>query len=170
MSSGKKGITKAAVEAAYKQAGSVRGAARMLGLCQKTAKYHLGKVERLKPASVAVVGGGKMSESFTVEQASQSQMITSVSSTVRTLEDALRAANVDLLVWEVDRHTINKWDMARGTKSDQWDAVELWQVKVWLKRRREAVFVDPLQSLIDGIRKLAPKPVLVKRKSSSDLS
>jgi len=168
MSSGKKGITKAAVEAAYKQAGSVRGAARMLGICQKTAKYHLGKVERLKPASVAVVGGGKMSESFTVEQASQSQMITSVSSTVRTLEDALRAANVDEMVWEVDRHTINKWDMARGTQSDGWDAIELWQVKVWLRRRKQSEFVDPLQKLIDGIRNAAPKPVSVKRKVNID--
>lgn len=165
----KKGITREAVEDALAQAGTIRGAAKLLGICQKTAKHHLGRTPRQQAvAQPMVTRRGQTTESFTVDQSEQSQMITSVSSTVRTLEDALRAANVDLLVWEVDRHTINKWDMARGTKSDQWDAVELWQVKVWLKRRKESVFVDPLQSLIDGIRKVAPKPVSVKRKSSSD--
>lgn len=160
----KKGITRADVEAAFAEAGSIRGAARLLGICQKTARHHLRRSEQPVVASAAV--GSR--ETFTVDQTEQSQTITSVSSTVRTLEDALRAANVDTLVWEVDRHTINKWDMARGTKDDRWDAVELWQVKVWLKRRKVSVFVDPLQSLIDGIRKVAPKQALVRRKSSVD--
>jgi hypothetical protein len=160
----KKGITRADVEAAFAEAGSIRGAARLLGVCQKTARHHLRRSEQPVVASAAV----SSRETFTVDQSEQSQTITSVSSTVRTLEDALRAANVDLLVWEVDRHTINKWDMARGTKDDRWDAVELWQVKVWLKRRKVSVFVDPLQSLIDGIRKIAPKAPSVKYKSSKD--
>jgi hypothetical protein len=87
---------------------------------------------------------------------------------VRTLDDALKVANVDLLQWEVERHTINKWDMARGNQADQWDAVELWQVKVWLRKRKESVFVDPLQGLIDGIKSVAPKHKPVTRKVTDD--
>ena len=161
-----KGIKSADVWEAYRQCGTVRGAARIVGISQKTARYHIAKMD--KPPQAMPSAGGHGGESFSVEQSTTAQTITSVSNTVRTLEDALRAANVDELVWEVDRHTINKWDMARGNQADTWDAIELWQVKVWLKRRKVAVFVDPLQSLIDGIRKIAPKAPLVKYKSSKD--
>jgi hypothetical protein len=153
----KKGIKSADVWEAYRQCGTVRGAARIVGISQKTARYHIDKMD--KPQSTKTTAGAHTGESFSVEQSSTAQTITSVSSTVRTLDDALWAAQVDLLVWEVDRHTINKWDMARGNQADTWDAIELWQVKVWLKRRKQSAFVDPLQSLIDAIKaKGIPKP------------
>lgn len=165
----KKGITKAAVEEALAQAGTIRGAARLLGICQKTAKHHLGKTPKPKPvAQPMVTTTAQSTESFTVDQSDTAQTITSVSNTVRTLEDALRVANVDALVWEVDRHTINKWDMARGNQSDQWDALELWQVKVWLKRRKESVFVDPLENLIDTIKKQGIRKPKIKRSFTGD--
>jgi len=43
MSTPKKGIKSADVWQAYKECGTVRGAARALGICQKTAKHHLAK-------------------------------------------------------------------------------------------------------------------------------
>ena len=161
-----KGIKSADVFEAYRQCGSIRATARMFGINKTTAKHHIDKMESPTQAHAQQSPQGK--ESFSIEQSDSAQTITSVSNTVRTLEDALGAANVDQMVWEVERHTINKWDMARGNQDDKWDAIELWQVKVWLRRRKQSVFVDPLQSLIDGIRKVAPKPVLVKRKSSDD--
>jgi hypothetical protein len=161
-----KGIKSADVWEAYRQCGSIRGTARALGIHKSTAKHHIDKMGKPQVQQAQTAPQGK--ESFSIEQSDTAQTITSVSNTVRTLEDALGAANVDQLVWEVERHTINKWDMARGNKADTWDAIELWQVKVWLRRRKQSAFVDPLQSLIDGIRKIAPKPVSVKRKSSGE--
>jgi hypothetical protein len=161
-----KGIKSEDVWEAYRQCGSIRGTARALGIHKSTAKHHIDKMGKPQAQQAQTAPQGK--ESFSIEQSDTAQTITSVSNTVRTLEDALGAANVDQLVWEVERHTINKWDMARGNQADKWDAIELWQVKVWLRRRKQSVFVDPLQSLIDGIRKIAPKQVSVKRKSSGE--
>ncbi len=64
-------------------------------------------------------------------------VISSNSKTVRTLEQALKAAEVDLKIWEVERHVINKWDCVAKMKSkgNLLAATELWQVKVFLTRR-----------------------------------
>jgi len=44
-SSGKKGFTAQQVHEAYKEVGTIRGAARLLGINQKTARWHLSKVK-----------------------------------------------------------------------------------------------------------------------------
>lgn len=160
-----KNIGSERVRAEYRRLGSITAVAKELGLDRKTVKHHLQKMDVTLPAPAAQGGQG---ESLSIETSNEAQTITSVSATVRTLEDALQAANVDLLAWEVDKHTINKWDMARGTSGDGWNAIELWQVKVWLKRRAEAAFIDPLQSLIDRIKQAAPKPAVVKYKLTTD--
>lgn len=142
------------IEEAYRRLGSIRAVAREVGLHRTTVEKHL---SRSKNAQANPDGASKSKESLTLEATDKAQTITSVSATVRTLDDALKTANVNLMEWEVEKHTINKWDAARGAKSDQWDAIELWQVKVWLRRRKQAVFIDPLQSLIDEIKKAGPK-------------
>lgn len=53
---------------------------------------------------------------------------------IRTVEDALEYAEVDMEIWQVDRFTINKWDMGYTDSEGEAQAKQLWQVKVWLKR------------------------------------
>ena len=74
-------------------------------------------------------------ESFEKTETEDCAVITSKSSTVRTLAGALKTAQVDLSVWEVEKHTINKWDCVAKLSKNKMIATELWQVKVWLRRK-----------------------------------
>lgn len=76
-------------------------------------------------------------ENLEVDVKDEVTVITSYSKTVRTLEGALEAAQVDKKVWEVERFVINKWDCVAKMKSkgNVLAATELWQVKVFLKRK-----------------------------------
>lgn len=55
---------------------------------------------------------------------------------IRTLDEALKFSEVDLNVWEVDRHIFNSWDVSMK-KADGSGAFKRtnYQVKVWFKRR-----------------------------------
>lgn len=58
---------------------------------------------------------------------------------VETPEDVLRKGNVDGTIWEVERFVLNKWDgfYTKGKKENRTHVtVLLWQVKVFLKRKR----------------------------------
>lgn len=99
-------------------------------------------------------------EKFEVTTTEDCSVITSQSSTVRTLADALKTAQVDLKVWEVERHVINKWDCvgrveSKEVKHKHWKrqlaAVELWQVKVWLKRKVPKSIEDGVKEFIKQI-------------------
>lgn len=66
----------------------------------------------------------------------------SLSTRITSLDQLLSAAKVDLGIWEVDRHVINKWEVAmkeENAKGKVSAVVEpLWQIKIWLKRRSPA--------------------------------
>lgn len=85
---------------------------------------------------------------------------------IKTLDEILSTCKVDLSIWEVERYVINKWEIGAkiNKKRIQWEdgkivggfienngeiAVEpLFQVKVWLKRKKpEAQFatLQPVQ-------------------------
>ena len=96
--------------------------------------------------SDAAMGAPK--EGFSDSVTENNRIITLVSATVRTLGDALAAAEVDRKKWDVERHVINKWDQGAkiGVAGRENIAVtELWQVKIWLKPRlSEVTAVDEL--------------------------
>ena len=56
---------------------------------------------------------------------------TSKGTTIRTLEDLIVACEINLEVWKIDRHVINKWP----TKAKDRDVFPLFQVKAWLSKR-----------------------------------
>lgn len=94
-----------------------------------------------------------------------SQIITGISTTIRTLEAALKAAEVDLSIWEVERHTINKWDSASKTASRaiaerHWvkdiTVTELWQVKIYLKRKLVRSEIEALNAINERIKARKP--------------
>jgi hypothetical protein len=105
-----------------------------------------------------------------VSATDDSQAITVRSHTIRTLDAALEAAEVDTDIWEVDKWTANKWDQGAvvgGRDDRKMAAMELWQVKVWLRRKVRRNLEDALEALLTRIGKSAPKyPSLPKRKIS----
>ena len=52
---------------------------------------------------------------------------------IKTLEDLLKAANVDLKLWQVTNHSVNKWDVT-SWKTKKAETVQNFQVKASLKR------------------------------------
>lgn len=49
---------------------------------------------------------------------------------IRTLEELIATAKVDLTEWDIERHVINKWDVTNSEGT----TYENWQVKAWMKK------------------------------------
>lgn len=82
-------------------------------------------------------------------------VITTRSSDIRTLEDALEAGQVDLETWEVDRYVVNSWEVTMGRKqtiAGQPETYTNYQVKVWLKRRHH----EPIQTAVENLIRTLP--------------
>src|SRR5690606_6745198 len=80
----------------------------------------------------------------------------STSPRITTLDQLLKACAVDLHIWQIDRHVINKWEV--GVRADDGGvAVEpLFQVKAWLSPRQAAPVELALEGLIARLRETAP--------------
>jgi hypothetical protein len=63
---------------------------------------------------------------------------------IKTLEDALEFSEVDLNVWEVDRHVFNSWDVSMKN-ADGTGAFKRtnYQVKVWFRRKENLRISSP---------------------------
>ncbi len=55
---------------------------------------------------------------------------TSKGSTIKTLDDLIVACEIDLNIWKIDRHVVNKWEV----KAKDRDVFPLFQVKAWLSK------------------------------------
>lgn len=93
--------------------------------------------------------------------------------TIRTLADALAEGHVDTEMWEVERWTLNKWDVVSklpgNANSGDWhlESTELWQVKVWFKRKSPEL--RGLQLLLEDIRACRPMtPKITHRRPALD--
>jgi hypothetical protein len=110
------------------------------------------------------------------------------STQIKTLDQLLAATEVDLSVWEVERHVINKWEVAMrepattvggagndakvvtnetGGEHTLWTRgsnvplhEELFQIKIWLKRKAPRVLGirAMLEDMIERANKAAPPP------------
>ena len=137
------------VVAAYKKHKSIKATAEALGLTRNAIRYNLKKA--------GVYNNKDVKESFATDFKDKSGVIESKSTRITTLEQALEFAEVDLDVWEVERHIINKWEV--GAKTDDGLEVEpLFQVKVWLKRKVVEPFEKALEAITARLEK-APAPV-----------
>ncbi|WP_287417665.1 hypothetical protein [Oceanithermus sp.] len=93
-----------------------------------------------------------------------------------SLEDVLQIAKVDTDVWEVERYVVNTWEMGRAKtkKSLEWEdsrmsgiiedegeikKAPLWQIKVWLRRKRDVDLKAIFEGLIEDLAARAvPRP------------
>jgi hypothetical protein len=112
-------------------------------------------------------------EGLAIEGQDNEQVLTLHSRTIRTLEAALAEGKVDTAIWEVERWQLNKWDMgAKLPVNGTWQlaATELWQVKVWLRRKAPKAYTDAMEMLHERLAKLAPRYKFPKpRKPPGDL-
>ena len=99
------------------------------------------------------------------------QVITSVDYEIKTVDDALDRADVDRAIWEVERFTVNSWQVAMRMGSGDSEGVHkstLWQVKVWLRRKVKRNISDAADGLIERMRKHSPAYRAVKYKATRD--
>lgn len=76
---------------------------------------------------------------ISVEGNDRSQYLCSHSTQITTVEELLAKARVDLDRWEVDRFTVNQWEVGAKVKdadgSESMTVKPLYQIKAWIKRR-----------------------------------
>lgn len=112
-------------------------------------------------------GAGTDRPSESAEYKENSAELSTCRKNVRTLEELLAYMRVDLTVWEVERHVINKWEVGgKPSKNNRLVAntasgfaVEpLYQVKAWLRRKLPTIRETSFEQLLKRIEKKAPQP------------
>ena len=124
------------VVSVYRQSGyNLTYAAKSLKLPRSTLQGMLAQATRARLWDPDEVQRKTIKEGLEVALTDESGTIWSRSSQIKTLEQALRAAEVDLEKWQVASHVINKWDIGAKNEHGEIAVQALWQVKVWLKPR-----------------------------------
>ena len=104
-----------------------------------SCSYHAARKAKALAQTNAQMQDGAAADSddvkMTYQEGEKDVYLTTVSSRIRTVEDALGYAEVDVETWQVDRFLINSWEMGFKGKDGLPGTQMLWQVKVWLKRR-----------------------------------
>lgn len=92
------------------------------------------------------------------EVSGDSQVISLPKTRIHTLDQLIEFCQVDLTVWEVERFICNKWEV--GASGEKGLVVEpLYQIKAWLKRRKELaaarVEIEQLKKILkDGLKQV----------------
>jgi hypothetical protein len=123
-------------------------------------KRSASKAETARRLATLLQTQGEPGESSELSMGDERAALTVRSFTVRTLDAALATSQVDLAVWEVERYVVNKWDMAAKVEVENRQKLavtELWQVKVWLRRRVAKTMAEACAGIIDRMRQHAPK-------------
>lgn len=116
--------------------------------------------ERTRPVKT-----GNPEEKFSATDSGEVMEIDSLSGRVRTVAEALKKGDVDQAVWEVDKFTLNSWEvgMKFGSKAEERVVTSpLWQVKVWLRRKVSRAVEIASAALWERMRAHSPKLQEVK--------
>jgi len=111
-----------------------------------------------KPATV------NMESNFT----DQSGEVEIKSKRIVTLDDLLTHCNVDLSLWRVERHVINKWEV--GAKDEKGNIIvePLFQVKAWLVKDDKVVHTENAINYL--LERVPPKAYVAPSKSHTGSS
>ncbi len=104
------------------------------------------------------------------DKAKGTTVITTRSLDIKTIDDALRVAEVDLDVWEVERSKVNSWEVTMGIKETVNKLSEThaetytnFQVTLWLRRRAPEVLA--FEDLVKRMESASPVvPVIARPK------
>lgn len=141
---------------------SARKIALQVGLHHKTVSRILNREEEL----VALTPDTEEVLTETCEVKNDNWTITLPKTRIHTLEELIEYFEVDLSVWEVERFVCNKWEMGYKDKSEEAKIEPLFQVKAFLKRKKE---VQSAKNEIAELKKLSvdfPWPYSFKEQQS----
>lgn len=82
-------------------------------------------------------------------------MVESKSSVIKTVDDLLRYAEVDLSIWEVERYVVNKWEIGAKDQNGEIVSKPLYQIKAWLKRKEKDLSTE-VSTIIKDMKAYAP--------------
>lgn len=86
---------------------------------------------------------------------------------ITSLEQLLEFCQVDAAEWEVERYTVNKWEVGAKNSADQIVVEPLFQVKAWLKRKREVIAArEEIAHLLKKLERKAPVYPAIKASSA----
>ncbi len=103
---------------------------------------------------------------FSIEDKGDEQTIYSISSAVRTVEDAIAKGGIDLKIWRVDRSKVNSWPTTMKGKDGDPVTVNNWQVTVWLKRKAPQYIQEGIQELLAEMKSNpTPYPTVTRTES-----
>ena len=118
-------------------------------------------VQRVLSESASSVSSPELKETSEIKD--DSWTITLPKTRIHTLEELVEYFKIDLSLWEVERWVANKWEMGYKDADDKAQVEQLYQVKAFLKKRKE---VDEARNEIAELKKLAvdfpaPPPIRV---------
>lgn len=113
---------------------TIKEFAEMIG---KSEDYVGGKLRSARIARKKAIENGVANEreQITRDERPNELDIESKSARITTLEQLLAYCDVDLNVWMVESHTLNKWEIGAKTENGEIIVEPLFQVKAYLKRR-----------------------------------
>jgi len=126
----------------------------------------LGNISKVKKAMLGkgiVVEGKPKKDGETFERTGgkggREQSLKFIGSRVRTVEDALEKAEIDVRLWDVERFKVNSWEVASKDPSGKVTTTPLWQVCVWLRRKAEDILQLEVvaERTIEQMKVYAPK-------------
>lgn len=126
-------------------------------------KYQTERKNKVKCSSKQNTKGKPFVEEVSKDVSEKTCVITTKSLNIKTVAEALKIAEVDLDVWEVDRHLINSWEVtvgARNAGTNQCETFTNFQVKIWLKRKSQDVLA--LEELYEKIKVASPIVPIIK--------
>lgn len=151
---------------------------------------HFGSFAKLREIVVPQKTQDSMKPSETREFGKDSGVVATVNRNVKTLDELLAYMQVDLSVWEVEKHVINKWEVTmrepattvggagndalvveneKGGQHTLWTRGSrepmhepMFQVKAWLKRKQPTVRDVGFERILNRIEELTKMPKVIK--------
>lgn len=151
------------VAAVERHGGNITHAARELGIPRTTL------ADRVRGTGVRkTVSGGHTK--VALDQSGGVGSLESLTDSIRTPEQLVEHADIDMSAWKIDRATVNVWEMGAKLPDGSLAARKLWQVKVSLRAIVSTVETDAIKLIADRFnnQKLRDFPRLSRRLSQRD--
>lgn len=88
---------------------------------------------------------------------------------IQTPEDLMAYAQVDQHVWEIERQTVNKWEVGMRDANGGVVTSPLFQIKIWLRRRVMEQRIEALMNgLLEQFKSAAPATRVITRPPAGD--
>lgn len=90
---------------------------------------------------------------------------------IKTLDDLVKACDIDLTAWEIERWVCNKWEVGAKDAEKNVKVTPLFQVKVWLKpfNVKQVEILKLIKDIVAGkyvANKISVKPTSLKDKKA----